>query len=183
MRPGSRHATQLIIVRSGPRSTNHRLGQLGYTFGPQTPVISRRIPGNRGPRPRPEKPSICRDILVQLRAAASACHAEGRGFESHQPLQEGRDLQVFSIRQPASASASPCTQCAPAGLDMPVGAEKDRICRSFADARTTDLLRGRQKGQGFESRGPRVARSAHPQCSCPPKAALSGCAPALRPMR
>jgi hypothetical protein len=71
----------------------------------------------------------------------------------------------FSFRQPASASASPCTQCAPAGLDVPVGAEKDRICRSFAHDRTTDLLRG-QKGQGFESRGPRVARSGDPQCSC-----------------
>jgi hypothetical protein len=63
----------------------------------------------------------------------------------------------FSLRQPASASASPCTQCGPARLDVPVGAEKDCICRSFADDRTTDLLRGARKVKG-SSRAARVSQ-------------------------
>jgi hypothetical protein len=42
-----------------------------------------------------EKLSICRDESGKPRTAGSACHAEGRGFESHQPLQKGCDSQVF----------------------------------------------------------------------------------------
>jgi hypothetical protein len=92
--------------------------------------------------PGAEKPPVYRHIRVEIGAPPNACHAEGRGFESHQPLQKAAICTSFWLRQPASASASPCTQCGPVRLDVPVGAEKDRICRSFADARTTDLLHG-----------------------------------------
>jgi hypothetical protein len=43
--------------------------------------------------------------------------------------------------------------------------------------------RGGQTGQWFESRGPRVARSGDPQCSCRRDAALSTVALAVRPTR
>jgi hypothetical protein len=120
-----------------------------------TPGISRAIPGSPSRRQARRYSRILQAFRGDLRGGATACHAEGRGFESRQPLQKAAICRSFSTRQPASASASPCTQCAPARLDVPVGAEKDRICRSFADARTTDLLHG-----GAERSRVRVARPA-----------------------
>ena len=37
-------------------------------------------------------------FLAPLRTWSTACHAEGRGFESHQPLQKGLHLQAFLLR-------------------------------------------------------------------------------------
>jgi hypothetical protein len=116
---------------------------------------------------------FCRTFLPLSGSHVLLAMQKVEGSNPFSRFAKGCDLQVFLTRQPASASASPCTQCAPARLDVPVGAEKDRICRSFANAQTTDLLHGGQKGQGFESRGPRVARSGDPQCSCRRGAALS----------
>ena len=39
-----------------------------------------------------------RAAVAQL-ARASACHAEGRGFESHQPLRKGLHLQAFFVHR------------------------------------------------------------------------------------
>src|SRR2546423_5309021 len=51
----------------------------------------------RRPAHRPGLYSAVRAAVAQL-ARASACHAEGRGFESHQPLSRAPPVQVGSTR-------------------------------------------------------------------------------------
>src|SRR3954463_6031611 len=46
--------------------------------------------------PRPRAILAPRAAVAQL-ARASACHAEGRGFESHQPLRKALQLAGFSF--------------------------------------------------------------------------------------
>jgi hypothetical protein len=60
----------------------------GYAFGTQTPVISPQSPGNRGLADTVQKAAVCRAFPVNRCTAGSACHAEGRGFKSLQPLSE-----------------------------------------------------------------------------------------------
>jgi hypothetical protein len=89
--PFTRRA-RLIIVTSGiesadaeqARSTTHPLPN------------PRDLPVNAGKRwCAPSKPPVCRHIRAESSAARSACHAEGRGFESHQPLR--KDLRFTGL--------------------------------------------------------------------------------------
>jgi hypothetical protein len=41
---------------------------------------------------------VLQDFLATLRISRSACHAEGRGFESLQPLPKGLHFQAFCVR-------------------------------------------------------------------------------------
>ena len=44
--------------------------------------------GNRRTTPTHENPRVCRGYPRRTGTIRSACHAEGRGFESHQPLRK-----------------------------------------------------------------------------------------------
>jgi hypothetical protein len=56
------------------------------SISPQTPANRRDIPDAQPCRRRPEKPPVCSQSCSRPRPSPSACHAEGRGFESLQPL-------------------------------------------------------------------------------------------------
>jgi Domain of unknown function (DUF427) len=109
-------------------------------MGAQTPVNSRGKPGiaehHLGTRTR----TFAGDIRREREPCALLAMQKVVGSNPISRLKKAAICRSISTRQPASASASPCTQCAPARLDVPVGAEKEGICRSLADARTTDLL-------------------------------------------
>ena len=66
-------------------------------FSPETPDKQRQMSDNsvRVASPGTRFQSGNRRLS---RVSASACHAEGRGFESHQPLRKGLNLQAFSMR-------------------------------------------------------------------------------------
>ena len=74
-----------------------RRRQAGSGLGPETPVISRGKPGIGGTDSRGRIVPICREIHCMHRVRRTACHAEGRGFESHQPLRKGLHLQAFFV--------------------------------------------------------------------------------------
>jgi hypothetical protein len=59
----------------------------GSSFGPQTAVNRRHFEDEPGQRAVLESARL-QAIGAATRHARSACHAEGRGFESHQPLRE-----------------------------------------------------------------------------------------------
>jgi len=110
-------------TRTSPRSTAIRnLGRLrlpprprSVRFQSANPVFHREItPGIVAVRSRQEKASICRYVLGHQRRLGSACHAEGRGFESLQPLLKRPAFAGFLYMQSAGAFASPGTQWAPA---------------------------------------------------------------------
>jgi hypothetical protein len=64
--------------------------------------------GQSRPAPNGRKPSICRDVSGKPRAARSACHAEGRGFEPLQPLYPPFPLYDWRpCRSQVSAHAAP----------------------------------------------------------------------------
>src|SRR5215204_1715307 len=56
--------------------------------------------------PIPRKSTVSSDFEYGSGAERSACHAEGRGFESLQPLRNGVHVQAFLRAQSACASAS-----------------------------------------------------------------------------
>ena len=73
--------------------------------------------------------SICRHFRDHLRAGATACHAEGRGFESLHPLFEKTCIcRSFSLEQSPCSSASGRTD---SGL---------AVGRSSADPRKTPCM-------------------------------------------
>jgi hypothetical protein len=101
--------------------------------------------GHSGRAPTGEKPRICREVRVNRKTSRTACQAEGRGFESLQPLS----------RRPAFAglfrSASQQVRLHRRGpivdrprLGTPAGREKATFAGSSSDDRTADLLRGGQ---------------------------------------
>ena len=95
-----------------------------------------------------ENPRVCRESPDRAGKACSACHAEGRGFESLQPLSKREKACIcrpFSYVQSAGAFASPGTHWAPAARPAAPGASKAVNFGFFAGSllvtRTTDLLR------------------------------------------
>jgi Domain of unknown function (DUF427) len=129
-------------------------------MGAQTPVNSRGKPGiaehHLGTRTR----TFAGDIRREREPCALLAMQKVVGSNPISRLKKAAICRSISTRQPASASASPCTQCAPARLDVPVGAEKEGICRSLADARTTDLLhRGGQQGHRHPAHVARAQRA------------------------
>jgi hypothetical protein len=59
----------------------------GSPFGPQTVVNRRELPGHGYGTRAPETATL-QAVCDQVPPSRSACHAEGRGFESHQPLRK-----------------------------------------------------------------------------------------------
>ena len=85
-RSDSRMGVSSRSARRTSETLERRPGQLGCPFGAQTPVVSRGKPWNPRPHLLARKPPVSSDFAHGIRAAGSACHAEGRGFESLQPL-------------------------------------------------------------------------------------------------
>jgi hypothetical protein len=100
-RQGSRrHMAKLKGV--GLRVPRHPLQTLmtrvsGDNWGTQ-PRRNVTKPGESTIHHRGQKCSICRDKAAVTEQLASACHAEGRGFESDQPLQKPCKSDLFSYR-------------------------------------------------------------------------------------
>jgi hypothetical protein len=76
-----------------------------------SPVSVRKPPRFRSKRWKPSptadrsETAVLQDFLRTLRIPRSACHAEGRGFESHQPLSEKpRYREVFSSQREGSST-------------------------------------------------------------------------------
>ena len=79
--------------RRVPRRARQRAGRVhpcltpGSPFGPQTVVNRRDLPGHSHGTRAPEAATL-QAVCDQVPSLRSACHAEGRGFESHQPLSK-----------------------------------------------------------------------------------------------
>ena len=118
----------------------------GYPLGTHTPVNSRCKPGNRPPIGPPENPLVCREIPRQRGTSRSACHAEGRGFESLQPL--GRKLRGCGAFRASGVAAS----VAGKGLGGPTTS-----AQSTADTRSKPIRRRIwATGAGSTAGGPRT---------------------------
>ena len=100
---GSRRASGL-----GPR----RWPVLNQSSNPRNSAVNPGIPARRK---RTRKPRVCRQLVVDSPPPRSSCHAEGRGFESLQPLRERAcKLECFSSAQLVGASEFPRTGRGPA---------------------------------------------------------------------
>jgi hypothetical protein len=70
-------------------------------------MVSRGKPGNPRPHLVARKRPVSSHFTAGIEFAGSACHAEGRGFESHQPLSKRASIcRPFLRTQSACASAS-----------------------------------------------------------------------------
>ena len=144
----ARRSTSATPTRTGSSST----GTARRRSGRATRATGGRRDVHRAARPRrPARrarrlDSAPRAAVAQL-ARASACHAEGRGFESHQPLPiaepesglgpvSGRDPLVTQTPQPSTiartrATLSPSSRAIPA---QRLGVELDRLASEVAAA-------------------------------------------------
>jgi hypothetical protein len=151
--------------RTGPpestvttKESRPALGQRGCPFGAQTPVVSRGKPWNPRQCLSARKPLVSSDFAYGIGVAGSSCHAEGRGFESLQPLR----------KRPAFAGLfrgrSRLVRLRPAGPKPDprqrrrgFGSKNMAVCREFWIVRTVDLLRGYAEGHGFDVRASPVS--------------------------
>jgi hypothetical protein len=95
--PESRENVGLEDLRFGviglgwpPRCSSGRRPHRSLSVHCLNPRYSRTIPGTKACGPGAWKRSICRRFLHPRCRRSTACHAEGRGFESHQPLSRIR---------------------------------------------------------------------------------------------
>jgi hypothetical protein len=96
--------------------------------------------GDRQPPRSTTKALICREIRPIGIAAGSACHAEGRGFESLQPLSKDLHLQVFFL---CAVGWCVCVAGYPVGTRRAIrrrSVPEQSVCRQFLMTRSIDLL-------------------------------------------
>ena len=109
------------------------------------------------------KPLICRAIRHTPGDEGSACYAEGRGFESLQPLREKRAFAgLFSLRQSPCSSASGRTDSGLAvGRSSAVPRKNGLFAGRFWFVRTEVLLRRRPTQLRGPHNGDLVSRESH----------------------
>ena len=83
----------------------------GCPFGAQAPVNSRETAGNRKTTLRPWNVIICSEIAASTGTTCTACHAEGRGFESLQPLRKAPLSRGSLVSVPSVSSCRPQISC------------------------------------------------------------------------
>jgi hypothetical protein len=95
---------------------------------------------------RVRKTACLRVIRCGAGGAGTACHAEGRGFESHQPLQRRPAFcGSFWIRRSGCAFASPDNEWTIAA-DRPGHRSREGAClQAILDVRAVNLFCDRQK--------------------------------------
>src|SRR3954452_20363752 len=81
-----RAAGRYAAVRVGAERLARSEDRKRFAIGLRNPRISPVIPGHRALE-RPAETCRLQGFSESCESAASACHAEGRGFESHQPLR------------------------------------------------------------------------------------------------
>src|SRR5215216_634227 len=93
--------------------------------------------------------------MLEIRGPRTDCHAEGRGFESHQPLRISplaeRVVSLSPLTRPSDiAGDRRVTDCPVTGSGCESGS-KCRSARGLAGAtRTLDLLRTTHHAEGTE---------------------------------
>jgi hypothetical protein len=109
------------VSPASPSPPHRHLASVAQSaFSPQTPVSSGRTGIARRPLSALE-PSICRHIVPIGVPSGSACHAEGRGFESIGALT-GRVRSVWAVTSdragwfPGWRRADSLTFCRPVGV-------------------------------------------------------------------
>ena len=128
-RAGRRRTLAVAIPPRRHVSTSQEPWPRESGFSPETPRNRRRIPEaapalTRGGRRLQSGNGRC------ARASATACHAEGRGFESHQPLSE-KGLQTGAFVGPPSSSE----------LLRPRGLAEDRARGGYTRFETVRICR------------------------------------------
>ena len=146
-----------------------------------------KLPGDVGSlvnRPRAKRLSL-QGLLPDVRGIATACHAEGRGFESLQPLSEvpvhasaRRELRACQLtidsRSLASANANVRTSSSVTTVDRPL--------RTSAAEQSSAASRRLRKRRRDGERGA-AGQSAPTLCLCKPGEEGPGGAGAPRPTR
>jgi hypothetical protein len=88
------------------------------------PVETRRNPGKEPGVSAAQKWSLCRDKAGATEQSGPACHAEGRGFESHQPLESPANRYFSVVRA------------------VWLGRRRSRVRSPYADLRKAPASRG-----------------------------------------
>jgi hypothetical protein len=123
---------------------------------------------DRQPPPAPPKAPICREIRPVGVGPGSACHAEGRGFESLQPLRKRPAFAgLFRVISWVVRLPSWGTESALARVPYRDSALKACLCRYFVTTRTADLC-GHGRGRRFDSRHVPNSPTSH-GCECVPR--------------